>query len=128
MIVTDDRVACFVGDRVGRAVYPPFTCLGVESGGEIVAGAVFNCYTGPDIHATVAVSDRRAAGALTRHTGRYVFGQLRCERITVITEQPKVVEYARRLGAEVEGVLRNQFGKGRDGVILGILREDWKSR
>lgn len=128
MIVTDERVARFVGEAVGRVIYPPYTCLGVERGGEIVAGVVCNCYTGPDIHVTVAISDRRAAGALTRHTGRYVFGQLQCERITVITEQPEVIAYAERLGARVEGTLRNQFGAGRDGTQLGLLRADWSIR
>lgn len=126
MITTDARVAEFVGARIGRTIYPPFTCLGVEKSGAILAGAVFNCYTGPDIQATVAVDDRRAVGALTRHSGRYAFGQLQCERITVITEQPKVVEYAERLGGTIEGTMRNLFGRGRDGVVIGILREDWK--
>lgn len=128
MIVSDERVARFVGETVGRSIYPPFTCIGVERSGNIIAGAVFNCYTGPDIHVTVAIADSHAAGALTRHTGRYVFGQLQCERMTVITEQPKVTEYAERLGAKREGVLRNMFGAGRDGVLLGLLREDWKIR
>jgi hypothetical protein len=46
--------------------------------------------------------------------------------MTVITEQPKVVEYAQRIGGVVEGALRNQFGAGRDGVLIGILRDEWK--
>lgn len=125
MIISGEAAARFVGERVGQIIYPPFTAIGIERDGEIVAGAVFNCYTGTDIHVTVAIDDRRAAGALTRQTGRYVFDQLKCERITVITEKPKVVSYAERLGAVREGVLRNQFGKGRDGYLLGLLREDW---
>lgn len=129
MIVTDDRVAHFVGKAVNQIIYPPYTCIGVEQvGGGIVAGAVLNCFTGPDIQVTVAVTDKHAAGALTRHVGRYVFDQMKCERITVITEQPKVVAYACRLGGQIEGTLRNMFGKGRDGVLIGILRDDWKVR
>ena len=58
--------------------------------------------------------------------GHYVFSKLNCQRITVITEQPKVVRIAERLGGNVEGLLRNQFGEGRDGYIVGILRNEWK--
>lgn len=123
MIVTDARVAQFVERAISRAIIPPFTCIGVERGGEVVAGVVFNCYTGADIHVTVAGSPTRS---LIRSVGKYAYGQLRCQRMTVITEQPKVVEYAQRLGGVVEGALRNQFGAGRNGVLIGILRDEWK--
>lgn len=123
MIVTDERVARFVGERCGTIIYPPFTVMGIERNGEITAGVVFNCYTGNDIAVTVA------GGPFTRgfiaEVGKYVFGQLSCLRMSITTEQPKVIEIARRLGAQTEGLKRNHFGKGRDGTVLGILREDW---
>jgi len=123
-LVTDARVAKFVGDRVDRTIYPPFTSLGIERGGEVVAGAVFNCYTGADIHLTAA--GERFTRGFIRHMGRYVFDQLKCERMTVITEQPEVSALTIRLGGVIEGTLRNQFGAGRDGVILGILKGEYK--
>jgi hypothetical protein len=46
-IVTGDRVARFVGDRNAQRVIPPYTALGVECRGDIIAGAVFRNYTGP---------------------------------------------------------------------------------
>jgi hypothetical protein len=123
VIVTDERVARFVGERCGRVIYPPFTAMGIERNGEITAGVVFNCYTGNDIEVSVA------GGPFSRGfiaaVGKYVFEQIGCLRMTVITEQPKVIEIAQRLGAKVEGLKRNHFGKGRDATILGILREDW---
>ena len=123
MIVTDARVAAFVESIISRPIIPPFTCIGVERDGEVVAGVVFNCYTGDDIHVTVAGSPTMG---LIRSVGKYAYGQLRCQRMTIITEQPKVSEYAQRLGGVVEGTLRNQFGAGRNGMIIGILRDDWK--
>ena len=98
--------------------------MGVERGGEIVAGVLFNHFEGADVHITVA--GRGWSRGFLRAVGEYVFDQLDCERMTAITEQHDVADLAMRLGAEVEGCLRNHFGYGRDGIVLGILREDWK--
>ena len=123
MIVTDERVARFVGERCGTVICPPYTAMGIERGGKVTAGAVFNCYTGNDISVTVA------GGPFNREfiaaVGKYVFEKIGCLRMSITTEQPKVIEIAQRLGASVEGLKRNHFGKGRDATILGILREDW---
>lgn len=121
-IVDDERVARFVGEKVGRIIVPPFTTMGIERDGEIVGGVVFNGYTREDIEVTIA-------GRFTRgfivEVGRYVFGKLGCLRMSITTEQPKVVRIAERMGGQIEGMKRNQFGPGRDGYILGILKEDW---
>jgi hypothetical protein len=127
LIVTDLRVAQFVADRVGyQCFYPPFTCMGLERDGRIVAGVVFNCFTGNDIAVTVA-GER---GAFTRHfikeVGRYVYETNGCGRMSITTEQPKIVALAKRLGAQTEGRKRHLFGKGRHGVVLGILKEEWR--
>lgn len=125
-LVCDDRVARFVGERCGSIIYPPFTAMGVERCGAITAGVIFNCFTGADVSVTVAGE----AGAFTRGfitaVGKYVFQQLGCLRLSITTEQPHVISIAHRLAAQTEGTKRNHFGKGRDGTVLGILREDWK--
>jgi RimJ/RimL family protein N-acetyltransferase len=100
--------------------------MGIRKAGKIVAGTIFNNFEDFDVHATVA-GDR---GAFTREylkaVGRYVFTGLGKHRITAITEQPEVIEIAKRLGGQIEGRLRNHFGPGRDGIVLGILKEEWK--
>lgn len=102
---------------------PPYTMMGIERDGEITGGVVFADYTVNDIAVTVA------GGPFNRGfisaVGRYVFEEVGCLRMTIRTEQPKVVDIAERLGAKVEGVVRNYFGRGRDATLLGILREDW---
>lgn len=121
----DERVARFVSQKVGSSFVPPYTTLGLERRGEIVAGAVFNHWTGHDVHVSVAGN----RGAFTRGfiwlVRDYVFGQLNCLRMTVVTEQPAVEAIALKLGGQVEGRLRNHFGAGRDGTVIGILREEW---
>jgi hypothetical protein len=123
VIITGDTVAKFVGERCGTIIYPPYTAMGLERNGEVSAGVVFNCYTGNDIEVTVA------GGPFNRGfisaVGKYVFEQIGCLRMSITTESPEVIKIAHRLGAQTEGTKRNHFGKGRDGTVLGILREDW---
>lgn len=123
MIVSDDRVAIFVAKACSVQIVPPYTCMGIERGGEIVGGAVFNNFTGADIHVTVA--GKGWTPRFLREVGRYVFDKLRCVRITVITEKPNVVRIALRLGGEIEGALRNQFGIGRDAKLIGVHKDKW---
>lgn len=124
--MTDERVAQFVGGRVGSVIYPPYTAMGLEREGRIVAGAVFNCFTGFDIEVTVAGEPGAFTKTFIREAGRYVFETAGCLRMSITTHQPHVIEIAKRLGAQTEGRKRNLFGKGRDGIVLGILKEDWK--
>jgi RimJ/RimL family protein N-acetyltransferase len=126
VIVTDERVARFVSDKLGFTLCPPFTAMGLEKDGEIVAGAVFNHFEGADLHVTVAGSGW-TRGFLVA-VGTYVFDQLGCERMTAITCCPEVMGFAERLGGKREGVLRRHFGPSKDGTIFGILREEYRMR
>lgn len=122
--MTDDRVAGFVGAQVGSVIVPPYTAMGIERDGKIVAGVIFNHYTGTDVHVTIAGASWTPH--VLREVGRYVFGTLGCLRMTAITEQPHVIRIAARLGFQKEGRLRNHFGPDRPGMVLGLIREDWK--
>jgi len=123
VIVSDDRVAPFVAKACKVQIVPPYTAVGIERGGEIIGGVVFNLWTGPDIHLTVA-GHGWTRGFLAE-VGHFVFTQHRCERMTFVTEQPSVVRLAERLGGQVEGLLRNHFGKDRPGFIVGVLKDDY---
>lgn len=125
-IAVDDRVARFVGERCGTVICPPFTAMGIEDDGEIIAGVVFNNFTHNDVEVTVA--GEGFSRSFVRAVGNYVFHQLGCLRISVTTEQDQVIDFAKRLGAQTEGRKRNHFGRGRHGIVLGILKEDWKVR
>lgn len=125
MIVTGDKVADYVGAKLGTTFVPPFTALGVERQGRVVAGVVVNVWTGPDAQLSIA-SER---GALTRRflrrLGRYLMDELGCIRATIETEQADVACIALRMGGKVEGVKRDLFGPGRNGTVIGVLKEDW---
>lgn len=123
MIVSNDRVVAFVAKTCRSQIVPPYTAFGVERGGEIVSGAVFTNWTGADVHITVAGSVWTKG--ILADVGAYVYGKLGCLRMTVVTEQPKVVRLTEKLGGEVEGLLRNHFGPDRHAFIVGILKNDW---
>lgn len=125
MIVSDDRVAQFVAGKVGQGFQPPYTCLGVEQGGKIVSGIVFNCWTGPDVQLSIAAEPGALSRRFLRRIGLYITKELGCIRATIETEQPHVVDMALRMGGKVEGVKRDLFGKGRDGTVIGVLKKDW---
>lgn len=124
MIVADDRVAAFISQKTRTPFCPPFTCMGIEHNGEVVAGAIFNQFEGPNVHVSIAGTGWTRGFIVA--VGRYVYEQLGCLRMTVTTEHPEVADYACRLGGQVEGRMRDHFGKGRDAIIVGILRDEWR--
>lgn len=124
MIVADERVARFVSEQLGFGLCPPYSCAGIERDGEIVGGVIFNGFEGCAINVTVAGSGWTRG--FLHQVGHYVFSQLGCERITAVTECENVVRLTKRLGGQIEGRMRAHFGAGRDGIVLGILREEYK--
>lgn len=124
MIVSDERVAWFLAQKLSENIVPPHVAVGIEKDGHIIGGVLLNHFTGNDIHMSAA--GRGWTRQFVRTIGEYVFGRLGCGRITVITEQPRVVRLAEQLGGQVEGLMRNHFGEGRHAFIVGILKEDWR--
>lgn len=125
MIVTDARVLRFVEEKIGKPIFPPFTVMGVEKDGRVVAGAVFNCFE-PREEVEVTLAAER--GAITRRflraMGEYVRDQLGCYRVCMSTEQPEVVLITKRLGGRVFGKKKLSTGKTR--FLLSITKKNWK--
>jgi RimJ/RimL family protein N-acetyltransferase len=123
-IVTDIRVAQFMETVLGKPFIPPYTAMGIEKDGEIIGGVIFNHIEDHDAH--VSVAGKGFSRGFMAEVGNYSFGVLNLQRLTAITEQPKVVRIAERLGGQIEGLMRNHFGEGRDAYILGILAKDFR--
>lgn len=123
MIVTDNRVAAFIADGLKYPLCPPYSFMGWERDGKIVGAVLFNCFEGPNVHVG-AVGTGWTLGFL-KAVGDYVYRQLGCLRMTLTTESETVAGYAERLGGKREGVLRSHFGPGRDGIVLGILKNEY---
>lgn len=124
MIVQGEHVARFVAGKLGANICPPYTTLGIEKDGELIAGAIIHCFEGPNVHVTVA--GKQWSRSFLKAIGEYVYNQLGCIRVTITTEQEHVARLAERLGGKREGVMRSQYGEGRDGIIVGILRDEYR--
>lgn len=126
MIVSDERVARFVSDGLCFPLCPPYVAIGIERDGMIRAGVVLNVFEGHDVH--VSAVGTGWTREFFRELGLYIFEQLGCLRATMITEWPNVVPYVERLGGRREGLLRNHFGPNRDGILMGVLKEEYQFR
>lgn len=124
LTVNDERVAAFVSKALGTHFIPPYTCLGIEKDGKIIAGVIFHCFEGPNVHLTIA--GHGWTRSFLKETGNYIFDVLGCERFTLTTEQPYVARLGEKLGGQIEGIMRNQFGRGRDAFLIGVLKDEYR--
>lgn len=125
MIVIGERALGYVSDKLDYHPFGPVTAIGIERNGRVVAGAVFAFYTGTDVEITIAAEPRHFTRGFMRAIAHYVFEQSGCIRASFMTEIPHVVTVSVKAGAAIEGVKRNAYGPGRDGVMLGLLKEEW---
>lgn len=134
MIIAQPKevIATFVSNAVGNDQHFPFenySALGLVTDGELVAGVVYNHFTGVNIMAHIAGKPGRKW--LTREflfaMFDYPFNDLGVRRITGLV--PKKNKDARRfdehLGFEYEGNMRNALADD-DMIIYGMLREKCK--
>lgn len=126
MIVYGDDAAALIERKIGYPLCAPWVAFGWQSGDQVVAAIGLTCWDGDDIRVTVASEKGRMNRSLFSAAGRYVFDQIKCVRATIITESAAVADFAQRLGAEPEGMSRNQFGIGRDGYRLAFHRDGWR--
>lgn len=123
-IVADDRIASFVAEELGAQFIPPYTLMGLERDGVIVAGVVFHVFEGANVHVTIA--GHGWTRSFLREAGHYVFNVLGCERFSITTEHAYVARLGERLGGAIEGYARNQFGKGRNAFLVGVLKDEYR--
>lgn len=124
MIVASEDVAKFVSERLSIALCPPYAVLGIEREGQVKCGVVLNHFEGADVHITAA--GRGWTRGFMAAIGDYVYNQLGCERMTFVTRSEEVARLAEKLGGVREGLLRSHFGAGHDGIIIGVLREEYR--
>lgn len=126
--ISDNRVRAFVVSKTGLVLSQSYTQLGILQRDEVTAGFIFTHFSGHDISVSMAASPGSLTKIFLTRLGHYAYGELGCARVSVLTEQPRVIKLALRLGAQIEGFKRDAFGPGRGATLLGILAADWKFR
>jgi RimJ/RimL family protein N-acetyltransferase len=119
----DRELAQWAKIKLGVEDFGPCACIGVAHKGEIVAVAVYNGFAWPNIQVTfVTSSPRWASPGAVRAILRYPFVQLRCKRVTALTESRNLAARAflERLGFRQEGIHPDAFPSD-DGISYGLL-------
>jgi ribosomal protein S18 acetylase RimI-like enzyme len=127
MIVMDNNSARDIVEAgLKVSIYEPFIGFLIVRGKEVAGACIFNCYEGRDIHFTCVLDGPVGMGD-ARRISRYVFEQLRCERVTAVTRpsNTKAGRALQRLGFKPEGLLRNHYDN-EDAIVYGLLKEEQK--
>lgn len=136
MILVGQRelVAAWVASRIKTMREPPhkdFEAVGVVKGGEIIGGVIYCEYReiAPGEH-DIRMHCAGGPGWLTRTSLRalfaYPFQQLKCIRVTGVVARGnrRALDLNKRLGFQIEGCIRDGYGAGKDGLLMGMLRRD----
>lgn len=124
----DQRVAQWVGGKVDEVYHEGAAAIGLEEDGELIAGVVFDYYTGPSIsmHVAAVPGKRWMTKDFLWRCFAYPFLQLQCSRITglVRVDNLPAQKFDEHLGFKREGLLRKAAKDGTDYIVYGMLREE----
>lgn len=118
----------WVGERIDEANLGDAVGIGLRQDGEIIAGVVYNLYSGPNIcmHVAAVPGRRWMNKAYLYECFAYPFLQLKCNRVTGLVRVDNVIsqKFCDHLGFKREGVLRKACDDGADTILYGMLREE----
>lgn len=125
----EDRVIPWVGYRVDEDDFSENdVAIGLEEDGELIAGVVYNWYTGPSIcmHVAAEPGKRWLNRDFLFAAFAYPFIQLKCNRVTglVRVDNLDAQRFDEHLGFVKEGVLRKAADDGTDFILYGMLKEE----
>lgn len=101
-----------------------YQAIGLEEDGKLIAGVVYNLYSGADIAMHVAGEGRWLRGEFTHAAFGYPFLQLKTRRVSSYTASRNETSIRLQigLGFEYEGRMRHALPDD-DVLIFGLLKE-----
>lgn len=96
---------------------------------QIMGVVVYSRWTKHNCEMSVAsVTPRFMTRAFLRAVFGYPFNELGFARVTAVVEEEnvKALNMNHGLGFKDEGILRNWYGEGRNGVVMGMLKDECK--
>lgn len=124
----DELVRNWVAERVHEDQFSNEVAIGLEEDGQLIAGVVYNLYTGPSISMHVAAVPGRRW--MTRdflwRAFAYPFVQLNCRRVTGLVREDNLdaQRFDEKLGFVREGLIRSACEDGQNMILYGMLREE----
>ena len=125
----EDKIVPWVGQRIEEDRFgKDCVALGLEEDGELIAGVVFNWYTGPSIAMHVAAEPGRRwlNRDFLHRCFAYPFLQLNCHRVTglVRVDNLDAQRFDEHLGFVKEGVIRQGADDKTDFILYGMLKDE----
>lgn len=130
----DEKVAEWVGSKIGNPKFGLYTAIGVVEDGTPIAGVIYSNYfqhEGKPISIEIscaAIDKRWATREVLRQLFSYPFHQLGLARIQVSipVESANVRKFNEKLGFKYEGTGRKAHFLGGDMDVLSMLKHECK--
>jgi RimJ/RimL family protein N-acetyltransferase len=128
-IVSDPaRVFAFCKERMPVSMVAGMKGLGLERGGELVAGVLYEGYNGYNVwmHVAADPGGKWLNRAFLRYCFQYPFVELNCKRVSGYVEarNADARRFDQHLGFREEAVLRGAASDGGDVILYVMRRED----
>lgn len=125
----DETVEAFVAGELGEreCANHPYTAIGLEDKGELIAGCVYKNYKGHDIEMVFAAKNPKWASRRNIATFfAYPFHQLGCVTVSALVgrHNKRSRKLMRGLGFVEEGKKRKGFDGVRDLMIYGMVQKE----
>ena len=135
MIVCDqsnsEQIMNWIKDRlpeVSPALLGAYMTLGVMKNDELVAACIYYEYSGFDMKFSFAAEPnvQWATRGVMQSMFAYPFKQLKVDRVTAVTshENTRAQSVLRRLGFQLEGIIRKGFDGSKNGFLFGAIKKD----
>lgn len=122
------RVYAFVRERVKVPLTSNVKAIGLERRGELIAGVLYDGFTGPNIWMHVAAKSgaRWATREFLRAAFSYPFLQLGCDRVSgaVDASNSQARRFDEHLGFEEEARLKGAAADGGDVILYVMWKKD----
>lgn len=126
----DAEVCAWVAARVDEEHFHNAVGIGLEEDGELIAGVVFDQYSGPGIviHVAAVPGKRWMNRDFLFRVFAYPFLQLHCKRVTglVRVDNLPAQKFDEHLGFKREGLIRSACTDGTDMILYGMLASECK--
>lgn len=124
----DELVRNWVAERVDEDRFQNDVAIGLAEDGELIAGVVYNMFTGPSISMHVAAMPGRRwmTKDFLWRAFAYPFIQLGCQRVTGLVREDNLdaQRFDEHLGFVREGLLRSACEDGQNMILYGMLRKE----
>ena len=123
-----ERIGRFVGLAIESKGWSPFTAIGLEKNGILIAGVVYDNYNGKNIFAHIAATGRHWLNKeFLWYMHHYPFMELKVSRVTgMVSEKNKdAIKFIEHLGGELESKLEKAHPDG-DLLIYRMFKKDCK--